>query len=232
MRDAGLVSEQVFRQLLEAVLDGRYAPGEKLPGQRAMARDLGVTLGSLREALKRLEQMGLVEVRHGDAMRVNDWRLHGGPDVIAHLLFRAGQVDRAVLRDVLDARSLLMREIAGLAAERRTDEHAERLARIAADFAAAGDDPAATAYLDFAFYTELSRAADNVVFDLIGNAVRDVYLHNREQVPVTIDPVGLAEHYAEIADAVARGDVDAARDAMQTLAAAQQERVAGGRFAR
>src|SRR5688572_4649127 len=76
----GLVSEHVFRALLDAVLSGRYVPGEKLPGQRVLARDLGVTLTSLREGLKRLEQMGLVEVRHGDAMRVRPWREAGGLD--------------------------------------------------------------------------------------------------------------------------------------------------------
>ena len=81
--DRRLVSDQVFRTLLEALLEGRYAPGEKLPTQRALAADLGVTMSSLREALKRLEQMGLVEVRHGDAMRVRDWRAHGGLDVLA-----------------------------------------------------------------------------------------------------------------------------------------------------
>ena len=76
--DAGLVSDRVFATLLEALLSGRYAPGEKLPTQRALAADLGVTMSSLREALKRLEQMGLIEVRHGDAMRVRDWRRTAG----------------------------------------------------------------------------------------------------------------------------------------------------------
>src|SRR6186713_2173748 len=88
--DAGLVSDRVFATLLEALLSGRYAAGEKLPTQRALAADLGVTMGSLREALKRLEQMGLIEVRHGDAMRVRDWRAHGGLDVVAHLVLRSG----------------------------------------------------------------------------------------------------------------------------------------------
>src|SRR3954463_16723282 len=124
MPPRGLVSDQVFGTLLEALLSGRYAPGEKLPTQRALAADLGVTMSSLREALKRLEQMGLVEARQGDAMRVRDWREHGGLDVIAHLLFRSGGVDAGVLADVLEARALMLRELAGLAAERRTEDQA------------------------------------------------------------------------------------------------------------
>ncbi|MDQ4040272.1 MAG: GntR family transcriptional regulator, partial [Actinomycetota bacterium] len=105
MSEAGrgaLVSEQVFSDLLEALLSGRYAPGERLPAQRALAADLGVTMSSLREALKRLEQMGLVDSRQGDGMRVRDWRAHGGLDVVAHLLFRAGGLDGGVLADVLE----------------------------------------------------------------------------------------------------------------------------------
>src|SRR5204862_4657631 len=70
-------SERVFADLLEAVVAGRYAPGEKLPRQRELAADLGVTLQPLREALKRLEQVRVVETRHGDATRVRDWRATG-----------------------------------------------------------------------------------------------------------------------------------------------------------
>src|SRR6478735_6065493 len=120
-------TRSLFSELLEALLAGRYGPGEKLPTQRALAADLGVTMSSLREALKRLEQMGLVEVRHGDAMRVRDWRRHGGLDVLAHVLLRGGGVDAGVLGDVLEARSLMLRELAGLAAERRSPEQARRL---------------------------------------------------------------------------------------------------------
>ena len=67
-----LVSDQVFRVLCDQILSGRYEPGEKLPTQRALAAELEVNMASVREAVKRLEQLRLVEVRHGDAMRVRD----------------------------------------------------------------------------------------------------------------------------------------------------------------
>src|SRR3954454_7811374 len=62
--------DQAFHRLVSDVLAGRYAPGERLPTQRALAAELGVNMASVREGVKRLEQLGLVEVRHGDAMRV------------------------------------------------------------------------------------------------------------------------------------------------------------------
>src|SRR3954463_12716170 len=156
------VAGRVFGTLSEEILSGRYEPGEKLPTQRALAAELGVTMTALREALKRLEQLGLVEVRHGDAMRVADWRASGGLDVIAHVLFAAGRLDRAVLADVLEARRLMLAESARLAAERRDIGQAARLGELAERIEAAPDVATAQA-LDWAFFHELVEAARNVV---------------------------------------------------------------------
>src|SRR5215213_989210 len=134
-----LVSDQVFRALAEEILSGRYAAGEKLPTQRALAADLGVNMASVREAVKRLEQLRLVEVRHGDAMRVADWRVSGGLDVLAHLLFRAGGLDGGTLVDLMEARALMLSESARLAAARRSDEQAKALQQTAARIADAQD---------------------------------------------------------------------------------------------
>jgi GntR family transcriptional regulator, transcriptional repressor for pyruvate dehydrogenase complex len=219
-----LVSEQVFLSLLEALLSGRYAPGERLPTQRRLAADLGVTMGSLREALKRLEQMGLVESRQGDAMRVRDWREHGGLDVIAHLLFRSGGLDPGVLDDLLEARGAMLREVGTLAAARRDDAQAERLVELAAAVHAAPDDAAAQR-VDFAFFTELAEAAGNVVFVLIVNSIRGLYFEHAAGLPVTARHEELAPLYARAARAVAEGDSAAAREAVGDLADRQRARV-------
>src|SRR4051812_50169617 len=111
--------DQVFHRLVSDVLAGRYAPGERLPTQRALAADLGVNMASVREGVKRLEQLGLVEVRHGDAMRVRDWRLHGGPDVLVHLIAREGALAVEMVRAGVGARRPLLAGAARPAAQRR-----------------------------------------------------------------------------------------------------------------
>ncbi len=78
----------------------------------------------------------------------------------------------------------MLREIAGLAAERRTEEQAAELARLADAFAAA-PDAAAAAAVDFALVTEMAHAAGNLVFVLILNAIRDLYLAHADRLPVT-----------------------------------------------
>ncbi len=212
-------SERVFVDLLEAVVAGRYAPGEKLPRQRELASDLGVTLQPLREALKRLEQMGLVEARHGDATRVRDWRAHGTLDVLAHL-------GPAVLGDILEARSLMLREMAGLAAQRRDGPRARAIGVLARRYAQATDVRVA-AELDFAFFTEVAEAAGNLVFLLILNAIRDVYFEHLDELPVAADVAALAPGYAAVAAAIEAGDAEAARAAAFALAEVQRAAVSG-----
>src|SRR4051794_41852633 len=69
--------DQVFHRLVADVLAGRHAPGDRLPTQRRLAAELGVNMASVREGVKRLEQLRPVEVRHGDALRARDRRVPG-----------------------------------------------------------------------------------------------------------------------------------------------------------
>src|SRR5690349_3890599 len=216
------VAGRVFAQLSEEILSGRYEPGEKLPTQRMLAAELGVTMTALREGVKRLEQLGLVEVRHGDAMRVTDWRARGGLDVIAHVLFAAGGLDRAMLADVMEARRLMLAESARLAAERRSAEQATRLTELAERIAQAPDAATAQA-LDWAFFHELVEAARNVVLLLVMNTIRDIYLQRGELFQAVVAERGeLAPLYARAARAVERGQAGAAARAVEELARVQE----------
>jgi DNA-binding FadR family transcriptional regulator len=214
--------EQVFRELVSAVFDGRYAPGDRLPPQRALAADLGVNLASLREGIKRLEQLRLVEVRHGDAMRVNDWRTHGGLDVLAY----AAASDPVLVKAVFEARRLQLREAARLAAERRGGDHVTALEGLAAAFAGAADDATAQA-VDLAFMATLIDAAGNLVFTLIMNSTRELYVKHLDAFrPIVADRARLAPLYAQAAAAVAGRRPDEAADVVDRLAALQQEAMA------
>jgi DNA-binding FadR family transcriptional regulator len=215
--------EQVFRELVGAVLDGRYAPGERLPPQRALAADLGVNMASLREGIKRLEQLRLVEVKHGDAMRIQDWRVHGGLDVLAY----TATADPALTGALFEARRLLLREAARLAAQRRSPEHERALADLATAFAAAPDDATAQ-MLDLAFMQTLIDAAGNLVFQLIINSIRELYLQHLERfLPIVADRATTAPLYARAAAAVTAGSAARAATAVERLAAAQEARMLG-----
>jgi GntR family transcriptional repressor for pyruvate dehydrogenase complex len=212
--------DQVFHRLVSDVLAGRYATGERLPTQRALAAELGVNMASVREGVKRLEQLGLVEVRHGDAMRVRDWRLHGGPDVLVHLIAQAATLDVEVVRSVMEARRLLLAESARLAAGRRSAEQAALLSSLAEQLAEAHGE--AAQHLDFAFFAALIEAAGNVVFLLVMNSIRALYLENLELFRPLVSG---ADPYAGAARAIADGDGGRAAEIVARLAATQEARL-------
>jgi GntR family transcriptional regulator, transcriptional repressor for pyruvate dehydrogenase complex len=220
--------DQVFRRLASDVLAGRYAPGERLPPQRALAAELGVNMASVREGIKRLEQLKLVVVRHGDAMRVNDWRAHGGLDVLVHALGEGAELDGEVLRAVMEARRLLLTEAARLAAARRSDEQAALLAQLAAELPGAADAEAAQG-IDFAYFATLIQAAGNLVLLLIANSIRDVYFARLADFRAIVRDRGeLAARYEAAAGAVRERDADAAAAAVAAIAAAQEAAMAKG----
>jgi DNA-binding FadR family transcriptional regulator len=220
------VPDQVFLRLCEDIVAGRYGPGEKLPTQRRLAADLGASMASVREAVKRLEQLRLVEVRQGDAMRVLDWRAHGGLDVMAHLLFRRDGFEPSVLAALMEARRSMLAEIARLAAERRGGEQARRLSELAERIAAAPDAAAAQA-IDFEFFTVMADAAANLVFTLVMNSIREVYFARADLfAPMLSGHAELAPLYRQAARAVGDEAATRAGRAVERLATAQEERLA------
>src|SRR5436190_909399 len=80
------VFEPVHDRLRGDILAGRLQPGESVPSERALAEEYGVGRHAVREALKRLEQAGLVRISQGGATRVLDWRDSGGLEVLLDLL--------------------------------------------------------------------------------------------------------------------------------------------------
>ncbi len=217
------VPDDVFDRLREAILSGRYRPGDRLPSQRALAADLDVNMSTVREALGRLEQLRLVEVRHGSATRVLDWRRSGGLEALA--LQHAG--GEPLLADLFEARQLLLVESARLAASRRSDEQAATLVELAELTAGAADSQTALV-ADWAFMAALVEAAGNLVFQLIMNSVRELYLPRMEAFAGLVsDAPDLAPLYLRAAQAVEAGDAVEAAAAIGQLASLQSAAMSG-----
>jgi GntR family transcriptional repressor for pyruvate dehydrogenase complex len=215
------VPDLVFERLREAILGGDYRPGDRLPTQRALAADLEVNMGTVREALKRLEQLRLVEIRHGDATRVLDWRRSGGLEA---LMLKGGE-DQAPAADLMEARRLLLVEAARLAADRRTDEQAQTLLELAEAVRSANDVQAAL-LADWAFMAALVEAGGNLVFQLIMNSVRELYLPRAQAFRMLVaDMEESSSLYERAAVYVRDRDALGAAEAIEQLAEEQTARM-------
>src|SRR6478735_676178 len=125
------VAEEIAEQLRSLILNGQYPPGSKLPPERELSKRLRVNRASLREALKKLEHLGLVKIRQGDGTRVQDFMQTSGIDLLSHLIPLAQSGNTELVHDVLEFRRIYGREVARLAATRRDEKDLEKLKQIA-----------------------------------------------------------------------------------------------------
>jgi DNA-binding FadR family transcriptional regulator len=127
--------QDVAEQLRDAILDGRYAAGDKLPPERELAEEFQVNRTSVREAIKVLEGLGLVSVRQGDGATVQPL-IDASFDLLPAMIFHGGRVDLAMLAELNEVVGPLLLEMGRLAIERcGPDELAalKRLRAVAAD---------------------------------------------------------------------------------------------------
>jgi GntR family transcriptional repressor for pyruvate dehydrogenase complex len=211
------VPEDVFEQIVAEVLSGDMAPGEALPSERRLAEVLGVSRPAVREAIKRLTEAGLVEVRQGDSTTVRDFRRHAGLDLLPRLLIRAGEVDVTVVRSILETRLHNGPKIAELAARRRRPDLAALL-DASIDVLAAELDPVERQRLALAFWDHVVDGADSIAFRLMYNTLRATYEPALPALAAMMSAeVGRPDAYRAIADAIRAADPVAAERAARDL---------------
>ncbi len=208
-----LVPQDVFDQLLDEVVGGELAAGDSLPSERRLAELLGVSRPAVREALQRLSEARLVEVRHGGSTTVRDFRTSAGLDLLPRLLVREGHLDAAVGRSVLQARQAIAPTVAALAASTR---HQDAAARLSAALVTLEDAPDTIARQRAAlgFWDVAVDLADSIVFRLLFNSLRAAYEPAIDALgPVMEAEVDNVTGYRALAEAIAAGDADGAHAA-------------------
>lgn len=155
--------QTIADDLERAIQIGRYAPGARLPSERELAEQYGVSRPVVREAIIVLELQRLVQRRHGAGVFVNAAVMrdaHAGGDA------EAGPFE------VIEARRLLEGEIAALAATTATPKHLEELDAILSRIGDQRLDQAAREQADRAFHVTLARATNN---DVLAAMVEDLW---------------------------------------------------------
>lgn len=207
------VPDEVFDQVLAEVVDGGLEVGATLPSERRLAEVLGVSRPAVREALQRMTQTRLLDVRHGGATTVRDFRKFGGLDLLPLLLVRGGDIDPAVARSILEARLVVGPGVAALAAERGTPA-LEALLVDTVEALAATDDAVEQQQHALAFWDHVVDAADSMVFRLMFNSLRAAYEPALEALaPLMADEVGQPGAYRLLTAAIGAGDPETARAA-------------------
>jgi GntR family transcriptional repressor for pyruvate dehydrogenase complex len=232
------VADAVASALEKRILEGSLKPGDRLPSERELAVELGVSRPSLREAIQRLAAKGLLTTRHGGGTVVTD-RLE------AHFAEPWQQMLEGhpmLQRDLLEFRQMLESQAAALAADRATDVDIAGLdaayATLEAQYVA--DQLGACIDADVAFHQAVAEASHNVMIGQLtaslmrvihGHVARNLeHLHARParwgELRAQHRAIWLAirEHRADDAAAAARGHIEFVRQSMDDSALADARR--------
>ena len=166
-------SEQVADMLLDYILQGNVLPGEKLPPERALAGQFKVNRTTLREALKKLEQLKLISIRQGQGAIVEDFH-NASIEILFYLLKINDEIDLNILENVLEARELFGTDVARLAARRADSNDIKQLKELMEKLLKATDS-GELQLLDFEFFRLLSLASKNMVYILLMNMVKTIH---------------------------------------------------------
>ena len=204
------ISSEITRRLLDFLISGRVQPGQRLPSERILAETLGVGRSHVRQAIKSLTVLGLIDVRQGDGTYFKRTDSPLLPLAIEWgLLLGSKQT-----QNLVEARSQLEVLVAGLAAERRDADALEEMRRCLAIMEQA-TDAEEFVKADVAFHLQITKATGNQSLVQIMSSIRsllEVWITRVVHAPGS-RPVTLAEHAGVLA-AIELGDPVAAQQAM------------------
>ena len=205
------IYQEIVRQVKGMIAEGRLKSGDQLPPERDLAEKFVVSRTSVREALRALESLGLIEIRPGEGTFVREVSI----DALIGPLALVMTSQRAAIGELFEARRVLEPAIAALAASRATPEEVQEMERILEDQAreiAAGRTGLAQ---DAAFHAAIGTAAHNRAITRLVHAIMDLLGQSREE---SINTPGRAarshQDHRRIVQAVAQRDSAAARQAM------------------
>lgn len=162
------LSDEVSEQIINRIISGILLPDKKLPPEREMAEQMNVNRHTLREALRKIEHLGLVSIRQGDGIYVKDYRESGNLELLKHILYLKKERTSEILKDILEIRRFISPEMAYIAARERSEEDISNLQRILKE-----DIPVSEK--DLKIHQAIAKASRNILYIFILNFFNDVF---------------------------------------------------------
>lgn len=202
-------SDDVFDRLAAAIFRGHYPVGSALPSERALSADLSVSRATIRQAVHRLAELGLVHVKQGGATIVQ--RVDDATDVrVIGLLYRLRGPDRELLRVVREKQFMQGFALIDIAARRARPEQLEEVRELVERWAAHEHPMAAFDAFEESFWRALASAGGNRIYVLeLSWWYQLLREHPALRYAPATPPLVLIAFYREIARRLADGEAPA-----------------------
>jgi len=204
---------RVLAHLRDLLVNGGVKSGYRLPSERELALSLGVSRPAVREAVRAMEMIGVLETRHGRASTVRI------PDasVLGEFFSLALAQQPAIIEDIVEVRIALERQALRLACTRATPDDLRNLERALGEIEATIDDVLRGGYADLHFHTQLAASAHSTalstVYGTITHLLERSHVERRRRIADSSKARDyLVDHHRKIYEAVRTGDASMADD--------------------
>ncbi len=172
------LADGLAQRIVQMIRSGVYQAGDRLPAISEMARNFGVGHPTLREALKQLEVIGIVDIKHGSGVYVR-----GGQDLllVSNPVYR-GAVSKKVMVDLIDARIPIETTSAALAAANATESQLDRMAELLEEAEQNLDDDAVLNSANMSFHREISVASGNTVLAQLHQVLTNLFPREQRMI--------------------------------------------------
>lgn len=205
------LSDEVASQIISRIISGSLTPGEKLPPEREISEKMKVNRHTLREALRRLESLGLLSVRQGDGVYIKDYRDSGNLELLKHIVYQRKDKTPGVFKDILEIRRIVTPEMAEKAALCRTESDIIVMKEII-------NSSRSVIEKDLAIHQAIAKAGGNIHYLFILNFFNDIfkeiallYFSHEENRKVTV------KFHTDITKAIIAADGKSAKKIMNEV---------------
>lgn len=204
--------ENIIDQLLSLIKDGTLKPGDKLPTERKLAEDLGVSRTAIREALRSLEVIGYIHSKVGGGTYIDEITLENVMSPFSVVLSQ----NKKLIIELIDVRMLLETEITRLATKRITLSKLKKIQKALDDMCEEINNGTNGLTADNSFHNALSAASENEALKLILDMCGNLLSQTREAtLNIPGQPERTLEEHKAIFEAIRKGDSDLAAFRMQ-----------------
>jgi GntR family transcriptional repressor for pyruvate dehydrogenase complex len=209
--------EEIAESLIEDILVGQYRTGERLPSERDLALRFDANRGAVREAMKKLEQLGLADIRQGGA-RVAPLQ-DASLDVIGHLLSLGDLPEEELVDEILQVLTALITLSAETAVRRASDDQIESIRTRLLPLLQEQQDRAGFAVARFELMREIMQASGNLVCQIIARSLFLQFVPRMAPLEDSVEiDLEIGRRFAARLDAaLATRNVEAVRSAFESL---------------
>ena len=199
------ISDEVYKQIVSLISNGQLKPGDKIPSEREMASELGISRQSIREALNRAEVMGLIEVRQGEGSFI----LSSVREPLKPPLTVIIEKEAEKIFEFLEIRKLIEGWCAEKAALEATGEELDDMKEILDKMKQVVSKDKQWEALDLKLHLSIAKATHNVIAIHIMDALKvnfSLFFKFTKSMPSSEMLDVLWQHHYEIIDALSRQD--------------------------